>query len=809
MTYAFLQGIRLGLLAGGIFACLGLSAYQERDSVRNDTMEGAESLGMIGTTKLTVTGELELRYYYDEDFYSFVPAGDTLTWSATVPGGLIANQTFVVILTENFEVVQLLLGPDYFSRSGVTTVVPGQTYYVHCTSSGGHGSYTFSLQTNKNQSVSPTLRTISVSGAMALVSGESANYSVLATYSDGSTKNMNADEWKISSGSAYASIDSSGRLTAKTVSTPQTVTIQAKFGGKTETMTVTISPLQVIKPDLVPGAPNGWSAPLVVSTDPYDVIGGRTLLTSDALYFHYSVRCDGTSANVPFDVVLSVDGEYMVTFTIHSIAKDGFGHNDYGAVIPSVVLPAGRHVVKIVIDSENNVVESNESNNSYETVIDVLQTYSIFYYAGAYGRGTCEDGQKLEGRETVLAGSVFERTGYVQKGWSLYDGGPRAYRCGEVYRNDETLILYPYWEPNEYDIIYDLRGGHERGLVAAKGVYDREFSVSAPEREGYKFSGWCVTDGLDPTTAKWVKTHDPEAGPKVEAEVPVLKMVAIRTTTEYTIDSPKMRCVGSVDGVERFKNLTTRPGGAVTLTATWEAIPYTLVYAAGGGSGEPYATNLVYDSEHVVEENWFVKKGATFLGWTDETGNTYQPGDVVSNLTAVAEDVVTFTAKWDDGRATDEQVLTVSGQGWHEVSFPVLPTSSNPADVFAPVADKIGYVTYSSKNWSPTSGGTLTVLEIGKGYWVQTTAESVSWTVTGQTNPDVEIALKPGWNLIGYPLLEEGEIETVLATALATGNIRYIYSGSRVYPGTLTTMTSGKGYWVYAEAAGAIRFDVK
>lgn len=572
MKHTFIQGIRLGLFAGGILACLGLSAYQERDSVRNDTMEGAESLGTIGTTKLTVTGELELRYYYDEDFYSFVPAGDTLTWSATVPSGLIANQTFVVILTENFEMVQLLLGSDYFSRSGVTTVVPGQTYYVHCTSSSGHGSYTFSLQTNKNEPVSPTLRTISVSGATALKSGESANYSVLAAYSDGSTKNVNADEWKISSGTAYASINSSGRLTAKTVSTPQTVTIQAKFGGKTETMTVTISPLQVIKPDLVPGAPNGWSAPLVVSTDPYDVIGGQTLLTSDALYFHYSVRCNGNSANVPFDVVLSVDGERMVTFTIQSIAKDGFGHNDYGAVIPPVVLPAGRHVVKIVIDSENSVVESNESNNTYETVINVLQTYSIVYYAGAYGRGTCKNDQKLEGRETVLAGSVFERTGYVQKGWSLYDGGPKAYRCGEVYRNDETLILYPYWEPNEYDIVYDLRGGHERGLVAAKGVYDREFAVSAPEREGYEFSGWCVTDGLDPTTAKWVKTHDPEDKPKVGAEVPVLKTVAIRTTTEYSIESPKMRCVGSVDGVERFKNLTTRPGGVVTLTARWRRI---------------------------------------------------------------------------------------------------------------------------------------------------------------------------------------------------------------------------------------------
>ena len=154
-----------------------------------------------------------------------------------------------------------------------------------------------------------------------------------------------------------------------------------------------------------------------------------------------------------------------------------------------------------------------------------------------------------------------------------------------------------------------------------------------------------------------------------------------------------------------------------------------------------------------------------------------------------------------------EQDFAICAAGWHEVSFAVLPEGGDPADVFAPVADKIGYVTCGSENWSPATGGTLMALEIGKGYWVQTTAADVSWTVTGQGNPGVEIALKAGWNLIGYPLLEEGSVETVLATALATDKIDYIYSGSRVYPGTLTTLTPGKGYWVYANAAVTIRFD--
>lgn len=169
---------------------------------------------------------------------------------------------------------------------------------------------------------------------------------------------------------------------------------------------------------------------------------------------------------------------------------------------------------------------------------------------------------------------------------------------------------------------------------------------------------------------------------------------------------------------------------------------------------------------------------------------------------------VTFTAQFERLDAgTESMTLSIPRAGWHEVSFAVLPANGSPEEVFAAVEDKIGYVTYGSANWSPTSGGTLTALEVGKGYWVQTTAEGVTWTVTGRGNPDVEIALQPGWNLIGYSLLEEGEIETVLATALATGKIGFICSGSRVYPGTLAMLTPGKGYWVYANAAVTIRFD--
>ena len=225
---------------------------------------------------------------------------------------------------------------------------------------------------------------------------------------------------------------------------------------------------------------------------------------------------------------------------------------------------------------------------------------------------------------------------------------------------------------------------------------------------------------------------------------------------------------------------------------------YDVVYDLGGkgvrtGGGELRQSVVFGDS--AVDPVVSAVSGFVFRGW-DYTKRT----DVRRS--------VTYTAQYD---RLDEETRTMTMSfpraGWQEVSFAVLPEGGDPADVFAPVENKVGYVTYGSLNWNPLTGGTLTELEIGKGYWVQTTAENVSWTVTGQANPDVEITLKPGWNLVGYPFLVEGEIERVLTTAMSTSKIDFIYSGSRVFPGTLTTMVPGKGYWIHAADAVTFRFD--
>ena len=172
--------------------------------------------------------------------------------------------------------------------------------------------------------------------------------------------------------------------------------------------------------------------------------------------------------------------------------------------------------------------------------------------------------------------------------------------------------------------------------------------------------------------------------------------------------------------------------------------------------------------------------------------------------------VVSFTNEIS-GLDSHTLELTLAASGWNQISFSVLPDDASPENVFAEVQDKIEYVVSGSENWRPGKGGTLQAISIGTGYWVSSKGKGVSWTVTGYGSPGVEIRLRAGWTMIGYPLLEERPVEEALATAIAAGKVVRITKGSENWSagkgGNLTTLKPGQGYWVYAPNECVITFD--
>ena len=98
---------------------------------------------------------------------------------------------------------------------------------------------------------------------------------------------------------------------------------------------------------------------------------------------------------------------------------------------------------------------------------------------------------------TALADAIFTRDGYTQTGWSLTEGGEKAYDVGvmsDVITGD--LDLYPYWskkltvtfDPGQYGV------GNKDEIILSLGE-TATLKGAVYTREGYTQIGWTTVDG--------------------------------------------------------------------------------------------------------------------------------------------------------------------------------------------------------------------------------------------------------------------------------------------------------------------------
>ena len=137
----------------------------------------------------------------------------------------------------------------------------------------------------------------------------------------------------------------------------------------------------------------------------------------------------------------------------------------------------------------------------------------------------------------------------------------------------------------DYTIVYDLNGGS----ASNKTTYNIEtpsFSLNAPVKAGYTFTGWTGSNG---------------------------------------------------SSAQKDVMINTGNYGNKTYTANWKANTYTLTYKANGGNGADVVDSIAYDSNFTVKANMFTKTGYRFIGWnTDPNGN----GEYWTTK-------IGTTAKWD------------------------------------------------------------------------------------------------------------------------------------------------------------------
>jgi hypothetical protein len=203
-------------------------------------------------------------------------------------------------------------------------------------------------------------------------------------------------------------------------------------------------------------------------------------------------------------------------------------------------------------------------------------------------------------------------------------------------------------------------------------------------------------------------------------------------------------------------------------------------------------------------------------------------GAVVSVVWLAAGDYnVTFRVVDDDGSVVEDtaSVHVLPAQraialeaGWNLISFDVMPADTSVAAVLASL-DGVFDLVYAwdgaAQRWrkfdatAPAYANTLQQIDHTMGFWIRLTAPR-TLTVAGDVPAATDIAVYPGWNLVGFPsaspmalpgaLQDHGlgaDFTLVYAYHAAdAGSPWRLFDRSAGIPGALTALSAGWGYWI-------------
>ena len=186
-------------------------------------------------------------------------------------------------------------------------------------------------------------------------------------------------------------------------------------------------------PNLVPGWRFGWDGPIIISatqdtfTNDPPVVDRQSWI--DVVVQNQSVRDAG-----PFSADLYLDGTKVRPF--HFVDGLGAGrlgwHADWGNMLNTVQPSAGLHTLRLIIDPQNEVIESDEADNVYETVIEWFNVAPDVPPAIVYTDAELSDmlaglPTLLDDRSVVIDGAGANRTAdalrIADAGYYLLTGG--------------------------------------------------------------------------------------------------------------------------------------------------------------------------------------------------------------------------------------------------------------------------------------------------------------------------------------------------------------------------------------------------
>lgn len=281
-----------------------------------------------------------------------------------------------------------------------------------------------------------------------------------------------------------------------------------------------------------------------------DNIGGRTISLK------LEVRFDGDGANGTMASVVRGCG------TEYELPACDFTRDGYNFVCWEIGETPYQPGSKVTLDKD---IEENGSGRFIQ-VKAIWESQDKMVTFDANGHGTAPALQIARVGDLVCEPDALTASEYVFCGWyTERDGGTKWDFANTPI--SENMTLYAKWEQHVNAIKYDLDGG--TNSVDNPLYYNTNGSpitLSAPTKEGYRFTGWTGSNGETPQTEVTVTTTEGEKSYK-----------AHWTLNQYTITF-------DTDGGTVFEPITLDYGSVITAPANptkqgnifmyWDGLPY-------------------------------------------------------------------------------------------------------------------------------------------------------------------------------------------------------------------------------------------
>lgn len=373
----------------------------------------------------------------------------------------------------------------------------------------------------------------------------------------------------------------------------------------------------------------------------------------------------------------------------------------------TVNVQGGKYTYDIAKDTSAKVVFPTGYTVAYNDASGLYEygpiEYTITYENVTGATNTNPTTYTVEDAITLAAAT---KDGYTFDGWKDAEGNTvTSIAAGTT--GDITLTAA--WTVIDYNITYNLDGGTNAEENPATYTVENAVTFAAPTKAGYTFKGWVDANG-DPITGiaagtigdvevtatweivKYTITYNPEGGttdPSIVVEYTVNDTVPLSTPTKpgYTFD-------GWVDAEgNKLTEIPVGTTGDITLTATWTAIKYNIIYNGLDGATNAESNPATFTVEDTVTFADASKVGHLFTGWLDASGNpiTEIPAGTMGDIEVTAtfqiqQYTLTIIERYEDGTELSRTEIDIDYASSYTYTVQLTGLNSNVKNGYVPDA---------------------------------------------------------------------------------------------------------------------------